>query len=248
MVFDAYVECPLPKLYSFAVYLTHRDINPHHHSDIHDSLKDFYKAAIPTDLKDLVGAPDTWRLEFYFVPGATDTTECIAHFYGELVVRDSFNGPIRRYRGSRRADPPREPPSPPGTLPVPDLAGAANNGSNGSDDPGWVMWQVWFGSKPTRKLWEMEEWERGHFGLREYDNGPPEGWVDDDDDGDGHGDAGGERQPIVKSRCTMTRENPLWDGEGVITFSAIMSANRPMVHEKVGDFWTNAKLWGWKNW
>ncbi|KAL2868859.1 uncharacterized protein BJX67DRAFT_379801 [Aspergillus lucknowensis] len=268
MVFNAYVECPLPKLYSFAVYLTHSHIDPHH-PDIHDSLKVFYEAAISTDSGNLV-VPDIWRLDFYFVPGATDT-ECTEHFHGELAVRGSFNATIRSYREYRRADPQHEPPSPPGTLPgmvdwyddhsragkmlficedIPDPAAATNGG--------WVMWQVWFGSKPTRKPWEMEEWERGHFGLSGYDNGPPEGWVDENA-GDGEGtsngdhDEDGERQPIstpriVKSRCTMTQANPLWDGDDVITFGAIMSANRPMVHGKVRDFWTNAKAWGWKNW
>ncbi|KAL2803033.1 hypothetical protein BJX63DRAFT_437345 [Aspergillus granulosus] len=204
MVFDAYVECPLPKLYSFAVYLTHRDIDPHH-PDIHDSLKAFYEAAISTDFDDLV-VPDIWRLDFYFVPGATDT-ECTEHFHGELAVRGSFNATIRRYREYRRADPPREPPMPPGTLPgmvdwyddhlgagkmlficedIPDLTVAAKG-----SDPRWVMWQVWFGSKPTRKPWEMEEWEREHFGLSGYDNGPPQGWVDENA-GDGEGTGNGD--------------------------------------------------------
>jgi hypothetical protein len=274
MVFNAYAKCPLPKLYLFAVYLTHRDINPHH-PDIHDSLKAFYEAATSTD-GDNLAVPDIWRLDFYFVPGATDT-QWVKHFHSELAVRGTFNTTIQRYREYRRADPPREPPSHPGTLPgivdwyddhltagqmlfiCEDIPSPA---AHGSSDSGWVMWQVWFGSKATKKPWEMEEWEREYFGLSGYGNGPPEGWVDenagdenasDEGTGKGHGDEGGERQPtsaprIVKSRCTMTRENPLWDGEDVITFGAIMSANRPMAHEKVGDFWTNAKAWGWKNW
>ncbi|KAL3453556.1 hypothetical protein BJX65DRAFT_302454 [Aspergillus insuetus] len=279
MVYNAHTQCPLPKLYSFAVYLTHRDIDPHH-PNIRDSVKAFYEAAISTDFNTL-GVPDIWRLDFYFVPCATDTdtdtdteSKCVEHFYGELAVRGSFHATIRRYRESHR-DPPGYPGILPGmvdwyddyfrsagqmlfvcedniaNLPTATAAAAAANGS----DPGWVMWQVWFGLKPTKKPWEMEEWERDYFGFRAYDNRPPEGWVDENaggDDGEGvTGNGSGEPTSaprIVKSRCTMTRENPLWDGENVITFGAIMSANRPMVYDKVGEFWSNAKAWGWKNW
>ncbi|KAJ0415398.1 hypothetical protein BJY00DRAFT_317824 [Aspergillus carlsbadensis] len=270
MVFEAPEECPLPKLYSFAVYLTHRDLDPHD-PNIADTLRAFYGAALSTDLG--VGMPDIWRLDFYFLPGGADT-DCTEHYRGELAVRGSFNEAIARYRETRRADPPLGPPGPPGTLPgmvngysmsctsyqmlficedVP-YPGAAVDGR----DPGWVVWVVEFGWGAGRTAGELEGWERDWFGFGEDMEG-------DVPTGDGGGGGGGDDRgageekttttptrdsppPIAKTRCTMTHDDPLWDGREVRTFGDNMFQNRHPAYDTVGEFWDKAMLRGWKNW
>ncbi|USP80362.1 uncharacterized protein yc1106_07636 [Curvularia clavata] len=87
IVFEGRETCPLPPLYSFAIYFTHKEANAENIQP--DSLLDAIIRGTP-----MQSYPCTFRLEIYFLPapseeGASDEV-CITHYRNEKRGRGDY--------------------------------------------------------------------------------------------------------------------------------------------------------------
>jgi hypothetical protein len=85
MVFNNYTEIPLPPLFHFVIYFTHKDTLQ---STI--DLKRLYrKITAPRDAS-------RSRLDIYFIPGANEM-DCLSHYQGEQIARGSYTAQIHTF-------------------------------------------------------------------------------------------------------------------------------------------------------
>ncbi|KAJ8110300.1 hypothetical protein OPT61_g6825 [Boeremia exigua] len=100
MVFRGVVSCPLPPLYSFAIYFTHPEVTP-------DTVK-------PAEVLEAIMSKTPWdpcpiRLELYFlsapnVDSSDDDLDCIAHYRKEKAARGDYIRHIQDLENSATDD------------------------------------------------------------------------------------------------------------------------------------------------
>ncbi|KAH7558257.1 hypothetical protein J3E72DRAFT_436283 [Bipolaris maydis] len=91
MIFEGRETCPLPPLYSFAMYFTHKDVNAENVQP--NELLDAIRRGTP-----LQNYPCPFRLEIYFLPApsedAASDEACIAHYREEKRSRGEYTRQI----------------------------------------------------------------------------------------------------------------------------------------------------------
>ena len=99
MVFDGWVSCPLPPLFSFAIYFTQMTLETVKPVELLKAIK----RATPYDN---TGCPI--RLELYFLPASdVDSSaddECIAHYRKEKAARGDYTRQIKHVEETAQED------------------------------------------------------------------------------------------------------------------------------------------------
>jgi hypothetical protein len=95
MVFDGWVSCPLPPLFSFAVYFTHPEVTPETVKPV--EVLEIVKRNTPFDSSCSI------RLELYFLPAPdvdSSIDDCIAHYRKEKAARGDYTRQIQDLENS----------------------------------------------------------------------------------------------------------------------------------------------------
>ena len=103
MVFDGWVSCPLPPLFSFAIYFTHPEVTPETVKPV-EVLKAI-KRKTPFDSSCSI------RLELYFLPAPdvdSSNDDCIAHYRREKAARGDYTRQIQDLENSATDDDEKE--------------------------------------------------------------------------------------------------------------------------------------------
>jgi hypothetical protein len=95
MAFDSWVSCPLPPLFSFAIYFTHPEVSPETVAPV--EVLEAIKRKTPFDSSCSI------RLDLYFLPAPdvdSSDDECIAHYRREKAARGNFTVQIQDLESS----------------------------------------------------------------------------------------------------------------------------------------------------